>query len=418
MGSIFFSETKHRQRPFQRRTGKFLIAVLAVVLLGAAGLKTAHTEEGCPAGMLPAPMKNGCNNLSKHTELPLDPSKPMVFEAMQSSMTTIYVQAIGTITNDTPEQFQKFLKTDDAKMTRILSFHSAGGDVTAGQELGEMIRQARFNTLVGRSMPLDNPDDVTATYDFKTAVCTSACAYAFLGGVTRKYGKTEIYGLPRLGVAGNSLSGADPQLVSASLSRYIEKMGADPQVLQAAADAPPKNKIFRVPVALGQKMNIIYDKSGQTAFRVEAVGGRPVAKFDFTMAEKRFGGEIACVDGSNRLLVIDRDDTIRPALHQLKKAPAILADGTGQQLEGFATYRAASSPGAGDGGMAFTLPSLTETAFSGSGLELSEISNPGSKTESVDDLIWSGDVMAFYFRIKAMNGAETLPSVLKDCAPK
>jgi hypothetical protein len=87
-------------------------------------------------------------------------------------------------------------------------------------------------------------------------------------------------------------------------------------------------------------------------------------------------------------------------------------------LEGFATYRTASSAGTGDGGMVFTLPGLTEASFSGTGLELTEISNPESKTELVDDMTWTGYVMAFYFRIKAMNGAETLPSVLKGCAPK
>jgi hypothetical protein len=52
--------------------------------------------------------------------------------------------------------------------------------------------------------------------------------------------RRDIYGLPRLGVAGNSLSGTDPQVVSDIVANYIERLGADPEVLQAAASAPAK----------------------------------------------------------------------------------------------------------------------------------------------------------------------------------
>jgi hypothetical protein len=407
-----------RQRRLRQYVSKCSIAALLVALFGAGNFGAARAEEGCPSGMLPSSTENTCNRLSTHTELPLDPSKPMVFEAIQTSMTTIYIQAIGTITPDTPQQFQKFLKTDDAKMTRILSLHSAGGDVMAGLKLGEMIREARFNTSIGRSMPLDNPDDVMASYDYKNAVCTSACAYAFLGGVTRTYGKNDIYGLPRFGVPGNALSGADPQAVSDILAKYIESMGANPEVLQAAASAPPNNKIFRVPTALGEKMNIIYDKSGETTFRTEAVEGHAAAAFDFTMAEKRFGGQILCINGANRLIIIDRDDTIRPALRQLKQAPATFTDGTGKQLDGSAIYLPPSHLGAGDGTMVFRVPEMTAASFSGEGFKLDDISNPQASGDVAQSTTWTGDVMAFFFRIKASNGAETLPPILRECAKK
>jgi hypothetical protein len=378
----------------------------------------AHAEEGCPPGQLPASEEEkACSRLSKYTRLPLDPSKPMVFEGIQASMTTIYVQAIGVITKDTPRKFKEFLKTGDAKMTRLLSLHSAGGDITAALELGELIRKARFNTLIGRSMPLDDPGRGMAAYDYKVSVCTAACAYAFLGGVTRSYRKTDVYGLPGPGSDG-SASAADPQGFSASLATYIEKMGADPQVLQAAAGAPTGNKIFLVPVALGEKMNIIFDRSGEATFRPGTDGGRPVAKFDFTMAEKRFGGTIVCLEGVNRMVIEDRDNKIPPTLRQLRKAPAVLTDGTGQELEGFVTYAASGVLFIGHGAMIFGLPGLTATSFSDKGLALSSISDPENEKRSAGNPVWDGEVMKFFFRIKAPNGAEILPSVLKGCGPK
>jgi hypothetical protein len=73
-----------------------------------------------------------------------------------------WIQATGTITEDTPKKFERFLKSppDEKNALVILAtidgvaFHSPGGSLMAGLQLGEIIRKNGFNTTVGNSIPL------------------------------------------------------------------------------------------------------------------------------------------------------------------------------------------------------------------------------------------------------------------------
>jgi hypothetical protein len=121
-------------------------------------------------------------------------------------MTIIWIAAEGVITEDTPAQFTKFLATYDAKLTTTIEFHSPGGNLAAGLALGRLIRAAGYSTRIGRTISLS--DDVTSVYEYKRAICLSACAYAFLGGIDRSFGKNKIYGLHRFGpTTGRDVSG-------------------------------------------------------------------------------------------------------------------------------------------------------------------------------------------------------------------
>jgi hypothetical protein len=130
--------------------------------------------------------------LKSYNVLPLDDTRPMVFQAIQISMMRVAHQAIGTITTDTPEAFRRFLKSADASYSKELHLHSPGGDLVAALELGQLIREAGLSTYVGRSIPLEGLMDV---YDYNRPVCASACAYAFLGGVTRSFGVDAVFGV-------------------------------------------------------------------------------------------------------------------------------------------------------------------------------------------------------------------------------
>lgn len=244
-----------------------------------ARVQLASAEEGCPPRQLPSSIDSAepCKPLSKYTSLPLDPSKPMVFEAVQLSLTNIFIQALGTITADTPGELEKFLKTEDARMTKNIYFHSLGGDLSAGMKLGEIIRKAGYNTLIDRWIPLDGME----AYDYKNPASVAACALAFLGGVTRFYDKDDRYVLPQLSVAG-----PNPGDQARRAAHYLERMGVNPSILQASSNAVAEGDIFNVPAALGRQMKIIYDPSGETEFRLENSKGGAVARFDSTMREK------------------------------------------------------------------------------------------------------------------------------------
>ena len=81
------------------------------------------------------------------------------------------VMAFGEIVHGDSDRFMKFIEKNnmiatDASDTIRLS--SPGGNLFEGMALGEAIRKARFNAVVGRG-----------------TTCASACALAFLGGTAR-----------------------------------------------------------------------------------------------------------------------------------------------------------------------------------------------------------------------------------------
>ena len=135
------------------------------------------SEEKYPIG----PQK--CETVASYNTLPLDDTQPMRFEAHQISMAIIFLQGTGTITQDTPNEFERFMATSDAKMSKWLFLHSPGGDLMAGLKLGEAIRKHQLNTGIGRSVMLE--EGTMLEHSYKHAVCASSCAYAFLGGVSR-----------------------------------------------------------------------------------------------------------------------------------------------------------------------------------------------------------------------------------------
>lgn len=220
---------------------KAAILVVTLFVVSFSGAKPVEAEEGCPGGQLPSQLKDGCSSISTYTELPMDVTKPMVFEAIQDSMTTIYVQATGTITAETPDRLAAFLRSDDGKMaagsSKIISFHSPGGDITAGIKLGEIIRKARLSTDVGHSVHLSDPFD---NFSYKSADCAGACALAFVGGIDRSYRAGDRFGF------GVLQADAAP-----SISSYLKRMGINPAVLQSPGITD------RLPVASARQMRII-----------------------------------------------------------------------------------------------------------------------------------------------------------------
>ncbi|WP_340150666.1 OmpA family protein [uncultured Sneathiella sp.] len=108
-----------------------------------------------------------------------------------------WIAAEGVITADTPDRFSEFLTKEcnekgicDLHKAGIITvgFHSKGGDLLAGMELGRMIRNMHLNTALARMVSNDDPaysvDPWTEGWD--GGQCESACAYAFFGGVSRQ----------------------------------------------------------------------------------------------------------------------------------------------------------------------------------------------------------------------------------------
>jgi len=117
-------------------------------------------------------------------------SQPMQFftASNRGNMTTSsWIVAVGQITAETPARFTEYLASQPYVPDQIV-FHSPGGNLAAGLELGRMIRADNFTTNIGQTIRettyTGTPCNGWAEAVWQ-GVCASACAYAFLGGSTR-----------------------------------------------------------------------------------------------------------------------------------------------------------------------------------------------------------------------------------------
>lgn len=378
-------------------------------------------DSRCSAGTFYSDIQRLCAKPNRYNTLPLDATKPMRFQAVQQSMMIVWIQATGTITEDTPTEFERFLKTDDARLAKKIYFHSPGGNLLAGLKLGELIRKAGYNTGIGRSLHLDGA--IMDIFDYEESFCASACAYAFLGGVTRSYGEKHRYGLHRFG-GSDKLNSDGAQIVTSLIAAYIERMGANQAVLQLASITPFDGDILWVPENLGRELKVIFDRSGVADFRIEQRGKRTVAVFDFAIQERLYGGMILCGNGTPMLTVFDPKGTIPEDIRAASDFPAEFETGSGgHKLAATATYFLPTKKG-GAPYMLFQLPGLRATMFEGDGLRLSNIWNPQiveqTKGKTGFDAFyprvrWADAVSAFQVWIKSENASRTLPLVLNSC---
>jgi hypothetical protein len=154
--------------------------------------------------------------------------------------------ADGEITSETPDAFEQFISDKNSKITIYLN--SPGGDLMAGMKLGELIRAKGLDTAVGTSVP-----DGFGFSKIVQGGCASACAYAFLGGVSRtakdrEIGVHQFYNEATIndpsGKLFSSLDLSVNQLISALVIDYVFRMGADPRVVSIASATPPGGMHF------------------------------------------------------------------------------------------------------------------------------------------------------------------------------
>jgi hypothetical protein len=165
--------------------------------------------------------------------------------AMDFTLAADVVMASGEIVHGDADRFMQFIQknnmiaTDDFDTIRL---SSPGGNLFEGRALGEAIRKARFNAVVGRG-----------------TTCASACALAFLGGTARYAtgtgpGRTLEFG-GWLGFHGFRFSDdklvllnesvETSRVVTALILEYAERMaGVSIGWLSRALNTPSGNLVF------------------------------------------------------------------------------------------------------------------------------------------------------------------------------
>ncbi len=142
-----------------------------------------------------------------------------------------------------------------------LFFHSGGGFVPGGLELGRLIRARKLTVSVGRTNPTscdpdplrENPCDaqiskeqqIEAELDPLVAMCNSACVFAFLGGTTRLLPPWFKLGIHDLGFdpgTHRQLSFAAMEAIRKTtherLRLYLREMGIDEGLLTEVIAVP------------------------------------------------------------------------------------------------------------------------------------------------------------------------------------
>jgi Predicted periplasmic protein len=134
---------------------------------------------------------------------------------LEDEITVLVIEGTFEFTDD----LQPFLLAVIQHRPQAVTFHSGGGNVVKALELGRIIRRLNMMTVQTRE------------YE-----CSSACAFAFLGGVHRfatpgsiGVHKASFEGTPSINVED---AVASVQQLTAEVMSYIAEMGADPRLLE------------------------------------------------------------------------------------------------------------------------------------------------------------------------------------------
>lgn len=164
-----------------------------------------------------------------------------------------WISAEGEITQDTPDEFLKWLDGAGFDFRARVIFNSPGGNLLGGLRLGGIIRKRFFNTGIGATVPVPGMEDsFQRLEELNSGQCYSACAYTFLGGFERSYYVGASYGVhqfydPRLlDIIENPEAPiatfgdlAETQFLTGLLVSYVDKMGASPRLVALAAATSP-----------------------------------------------------------------------------------------------------------------------------------------------------------------------------------
>lgn len=187
--------------------------------------------------------------------------RPMVFSAASAQDGAVLLFGDGDFASTTPSDLRRFLDRLRPPEGAVLFLNSAGGDLAAGMEVGQIARDARLATSVGQPPLVGGARP--GLEDFRTGYCISACSFAFLGGVERTVPDGSVYAVHQV-----SMNCSDPrgayrrfpwvrlptvnycpdfreamaiaQNASGAVVEYVLSMGVDPLFLSEMAKADPE----------------------------------------------------------------------------------------------------------------------------------------------------------------------------------
>jgi hypothetical protein len=152
------------------------------------------------------------------------------------------VYIYGTIDADAPNRFAAMMRSGKIPNGSDVYLNSVGGDINAGIALGKLFRSGSMVTHLGTPRPKLR----SASSVVKTAICSDACAYAYLGGLYRwtPTGSDRI-GFPMHYVA-DPKPGDTSQAPQApdNVMSYLQDMDINPKVLAQSSSETSNGEVW------------------------------------------------------------------------------------------------------------------------------------------------------------------------------
>lgn len=163
-----------------------------------------------------------------------------------------WIAASGQIQRDTAKKFEAF-KAANPVEGLFLALDSNGGSVGAGMALGHMVRAARMQTIVGRTLDLGNSQSLRSA----DISCASSCVLVLMGGVRRHVPEDAGVDVHMFSVNLNAEGEKirpditmrdveDAQRAMARHAIYVNEMGVNPRYLELMTEASFKGAIRRL----------------------------------------------------------------------------------------------------------------------------------------------------------------------------
>lgn len=151
---------------------------------------------------------------------------------------------------------------------RTIAFDSPGGSLIVGLDMGRLIRAQGLNTLVAPRHYAGNSTELVAD----DAGCYSACAYAFMGGVSRTIAPGGQIGVHQFAGLGAADTEANAQVGVAMLSKYVQSMGVDRELLDVASITGAGEMVV-VPEDYARRYGLDNQSPPLGAWQIKALGG-------------------------------------------------------------------------------------------------------------------------------------------------
>ena len=210
----------------------------------------------------------------------------------------------GVIDSDSPKRVSDYFES--GKGVETIAFDSPGGNLLAGLKIGEFIRERHYDTLVSSEYSEEQAGGGSRLIS-KNAICMSACAYAFMGGVGRTVEDHGMIGVHQFAYESKKNSpGSDAQVATAVLSQYVKDMGVDRDVLDVAS-LTASTEIATIDRKAARRLNLDNQSPVDAPWQLKALAG---GMLTLAVEQQRPGSDsrtriaLAKPDATNRVLVL------------------------------------------------------------------------------------------------------------------